>query len=66
MKYLSTTETGEKWGLSSRRVVVLCNEGRIDGAQKAGSTWIIPEDAKKPIDARIKNKKYIKEVKTND
>ena len=60
MRYLSTSETAEKWGLSSRRVVVLCNEGRIDGAQKAGSTWIIPENALKPGDARIKSGKYIK------
>lgn len=62
MKYISTSEAAEKWGLSSRRVVVLCNEERIDGAQKAGSTWIIPENAEKPTDARIKSGKYIKTV----
>lgn len=60
MKYISTSEAAEKWGLSSRRIVVLCNEGRIEGAQKAGSTWIIPENAEKPNDARIKSGKYIK------
>lgn len=27
MKYLSTFETAEKWGISHRRVSVLCNEG---------------------------------------
>ena len=31
MKYLSTFETAEKWGISHRRVSVLCNEGRITG-----------------------------------
>lgn len=60
MKYISTSEAAEKWGLSSRRIVVLCNEGRIKGAQKAGFTWIIPNDAEKPNDARIKSGKYIK------
>lgn len=60
MKYLSTSEVATKWGLSSRRVGVLCNEGRIKGAQKAGATWIIPEFAKKPNDARIKSGKYIR------
>ena len=60
MKYISTSEAAEKWGLSSRRIVVLCNEGRIEGAQKAGATWIIPENAEKPNDARIKSGKYIK------
>ena len=63
MKYISASEAASKWGLSSRRVGLLCNEGRIEGAQKAGATWIIPEDAKKPSDARIKSGKYIKSKK---
>ena len=62
MKYISTSEAAEKWNLSKRRIIVLCNEGRIDGAQKAGSTWIIPDDAEKPNDARIKSGKYIKTI----
>ena len=62
MKYISTSEAAEKWNLSKRRIIVLCNEGRIDGAQKAGSTWIIPDDAEKPNDARIKSGKYIKSI----
>ena len=67
MKYISTSEAGKKWGLSSRRVVVLCNEERIVGAQKAGSTWIIPDNADKPTDARVKSGKYIRKegVTTN-
>ena len=60
MRYLSTFEAAKKWGLSPRRVGVLCNENRIPGAQRAGSRWIIPEDAEKPADARIKSGKYIK------
>lgn len=60
MKYMSTSEAAAKWNLSKRRVIVLCNEGRINGAQKAGSNWIIPETAEKPGDARIKSGKYIK------
>ncbi len=62
MRYISTSEAAKKWDLSSRRVVVLCNEGRVDGAQKAGGTWIIPETADKPSDARIKSGKYIKSI----
>jgi hypothetical protein len=60
MRYLSTFEIAEKWGISPRRVGILCNENRIPGAQRAGSRWIIPEDAPKPTDARIKSGKYIK------
>ena len=55
MKYLSTFEVAEKWGISPRRVGILCNNDRIPGAQRAGSRWIIPEDA------RIKSGKYIKQ-----
>ena len=33
MKFLSTFETAEKWGISHRRVSILCNQGRISGAQ---------------------------------
>lgn len=66
MRYMSASEVATKWGLSSRRVGILCNEGRIDGAQKAGSVWIIPETADKPSDARIKSGKYIKSKKERD
>ena len=61
MKYLSTFEVAEKWGISPRRVGILCNNDSIPGAQLAGSRWIIPADAEKPTDARIKSGKYIKQ-----
>ncbi len=60
---MSASETAATQGLSSRRVGILCNEGRIDGAQKAGAIWIIPKKAEKPSDARIKSRKYIKPKK---
>lgn len=60
MKYISAIEAAERWNLSRRRVITLCNSGRIEGAQKAGATWIIPDTAKKPADARIKSGKYIR------
>lgn len=60
MKYISAQEAAERWNLSRRRIITLCNNGRIEGAQKAGATWIIPDNAQKPVDARIKSGKYIK------
>ena len=60
MKYLTTIEIGKLWGLSSRRVGVLCAEGRIPDVQKAGNTCLIPEGSIKPTDARIKSGRYIK------
>ena len=53
MEYLTTSETGEKWGISRRRVSKLCQEGRIDGAVLKGKTWLIPNDAQKPKDPRV-------------
>lgn len=52
MKYISTKEASEKWEISDRRIRVLCQEGRIEGAVKIGRNWSIPFDAAKPIDAR--------------
>ncbi len=60
MDYISTIEAGEKWGLSKRRVAILCSENRIPSAKKVGNTWLIPDNAEKPNDARIKSGKYIK------
>lgn len=61
MEYLSIKQTAEKWGISVRRIQVLCAEKRIPGATKIGSYWTIPADAEKPDDQRIKSGKYIKE-----
>ena len=60
MEYLSIRQTSEKWGISVRRIQVLCTEERIPGATKIGSYWAIPADAEKPDDQRIKRGKYIK------
>lgn len=62
MEYLSLRETAEKWGISVRRVQILCSTDRIPGATKVGSFWVIPKDAEKPKDERIKSGKYIKET----
>ena len=60
MGFLSIKQTSEKWGISIRRINTLCVEGRIDGAKKVGSYWAIPENAIKPVDARVKSGRYIK------
>ncbi|MDD3140316.1 MAG: DNA-binding protein [Lachnospiraceae bacterium] len=55
MEYLTTVEMSEKWGISSRRIGILCADNRIPGVIKKGKTWLIPSDAVKPVDARKKN-----------
>ena len=60
LEYLSIKQTSEKWGITVRRIQVLCTEGRIPGATKIGSYWAIPADAEKPKDQRVKSGKYMK------
>lgn len=64
MEYLSVHQVADKWGISPRRVQILCNQKRIEGAMKIGYAWVVPADALKPMDARIKSGKYIKENTT--
>ena len=52
MDFMSAREAAEKWGISQRRVAVLCSENRIDNATMVGNMWIILTTAEKPIDAR--------------
>lgn len=56
--YRTTKETAELWGITPRRLQVLCSEGRIEGATKLGREWAIPADAKKPEDARVVSGNY--------
>lgn len=66
MNYLSVSQTAEKQGISTRRIQILCGGGRIPGAMRVGTFWVIPEDAPKPADARIKNGKRIKKPVENE
>lgn len=52
MELLTTTEMSQKWNISRRRIAKLCKEGRISGSVLKGKTWLIPENAPKPCDAR--------------
>ena len=58
--FMTVSQAAEKWGITIRRVQVLCLEGRIDGAFRIGRAWIIPRSAEKPADARVKSGKYIR------
>ncbi|MDD3238552.1 MAG: DNA-binding protein [Lachnospira sp.] len=52
MNYLTTAECAKKWKVSQRRVAIYCKEGRIEGAELKGRTWLIPDDTEKPEDPR--------------
>lgn len=59
MDYMNAKQAGERWGISDRRVSVLCREGRINGAVNMGRMWLIPKETEKPADERIKSGKFI-------
>ena len=56
MEYLSARQTAEKWKISVRLVQQYCAEGRIQGAEKKGTAWVVPENAEKPTDPRKKER----------
>ena len=53
MEYIKVSQAAEKWGVSARRVRVLCAEGKIDGVIRKGNLYLIPENASKPLDGRL-------------
>lgn len=53
--FMSVNEAAKKWGISDRRVRILCSEGKIPGAYRQGRAWKIPVDAVKPADGRYKS-----------
>lgn len=54
LEYISVSEAAKKWGISERRVQILCSENRIPGVSKLGYMWLIPKNAEKPKDKRMK------------
>lgn len=52
MSFMSAREAADKWGISQRRVAILCSEKRVAEATMVGNMWLIPDTAEKPTDAR--------------
>lgn len=57
MSYITVQEAAERWDVSERRVQMFCREGRIPGAFKRNSAWMIPESTQRPDDPRRNTKK---------
>lgn len=52
MEYITVAETAEKWGISARRVRLLCADGEIEGVVRKGRLYMIPAESEKPMDKR--------------
>ena len=60
MDYMTLKEAAEKWGVTPRRINYYSASGRIPGAVKMATIWLIPKDAEKPVDMRTKQGKELK------
>lgn len=57
--FMTVKQAAQKWGISDRRIRVLCSEGKIPGAFQEGRGWKIPADAEKPADGRYRSKESV-------
>ena len=61
MDWITAKDAAELWGISTRRVQILCDTGRVEGATRLGNIWVIPKGTLKPKDGREKNGRRKKE-----
>lgn len=57
MNYITIKEAAENWNMEERRVRILCQAGRIDGAVREDGQWLVPEHTEKPSNSRYKERK---------
>lgn len=62
MEFIKVSKAAEKWGISPRRVRVLCEEGKIPGVVRKGNLYMIPSNASKPFDGRKKSISLLGEI----
>ena len=60
--FMTVKEAAAKWGISDRRVRILCSEGKIPGAFQQGRGWKIPANAVKPTDGRYKTSSSLLDI----
>ena len=56
-QFITVKEASEKWGVSTRRVQILCSQKRIKGAYRFGKSWMIPAEAILPNARRTEEEK---------
>lgn len=54
MDYITLKEASSLWSISPRIINYYCSAGRIPGAKKIATIWLIPKDTVKPVDKRCK------------
>jgi len=62
MEVMTVADASKEWGITERRVLALCNAGRVEGAEKFGWSWAIPMGTEKPLDARRKDEPQLEKI----
>jgi len=55
MEYMTVKQAAQQWGISDRRVRILCADGKIAGIVRVGKSYQIPLNAQKPADRRYRD-----------
>jgi len=58
---MTVKEAAAKWNITPRRVTEIIREGRLQGAYKIETIWVMPDDTQKPSDLR--KERYKNKVK---
>lgn len=66
MDYIKAEEAAAKWNISVRRTQDLCRMGKIPGAKRFGTNWMIPAGAERPMDGRSRASKAAKDIPPAD
>lgn len=64
VKYKSAKEIAQEWGLTVRRVQMLCTAGKLEGAKKIGNIWVVPANVERPADNRMTSGEFRKSTST--
>ena len=56
--YMSINSVAEEWGITPRSVRNMCATGKIQGAEKVGRDWFVPNGAVRPADGRVTSGEY--------
>lgn len=54
MEYMTVKEKANEWGISERQVQYYCRQMQLDGVIKQGGIWLVPKDAEKPCNNKVK------------
>ena len=51
---MTVKEKANEWGISERQVQYYCRQMQLDGVIKQGGIWLVPKDAEKPCNNKVK------------